>query len=191
MSALVTTAAAAMPSGLALGAIDAATGAVALAPFEKGGHGGFASALASSEKQIPLDPAFSKGERATTAKPSTTAHTAPAPAFGQPPSTAGTVGSTVFALLLIVGLILALGWLAKRMPGARTGSAKGVLRVVASVPLGQRERAVVVDVAGTQLLLGVGPGGTRTLHILAAPLPEDAAPPPFAQLLAQHFGKKS
>lgn len=161
MSTLSTTAAA-MPSGLALGAKTALDAAAALPPFEKGGQ-----------------------EKATAA------HTAPAPAFGQPPSTAGTVGSTVFALLLIVGLILALGWLAKRMPGARAGGAKGALRVVASVPLGQRERAVVVDVAGTQLLLGVGPGGTRTLHTLAAPLPEDAAPPPFAQLLAQHFGKKS
>ena len=32
------------------------------APFEKGGYGGFALDLASSKKQIPLNPPFSKGE---------------------------------------------------------------------------------------------------------------------------------
>ncbi|WP_223676993.1 flagellar biosynthetic protein FliO [Novilysobacter selenitireducens] len=108
-----------------------------------------------------------------------------------PPSTAGSVAGSLFALLLVLGLILGLAWLAKRLPGAaRGGAANGALRVVASVPLGQRERAVVVDVGGTQLLLGVGPGGTRTLHTLAQPLPQADAPPAFAQLLSQHFGKK-
>jgi flagellar protein FliO/FliZ len=54
---------------------------------------------------------------------------------------------------------------------------------------------VVVAVGQTQLLLGVGVGGTRTLHALEAPLPEQdggrKAAPAFAQLLAQHFGKKA
>ncbi|MFP7722199.1 flagellar biosynthetic protein FliO [Lysobacter sp. A3-1-A15] len=122
---------------------------------------------------------------ATPATPRTATTPTPAPA-----STAGSVAGSLFALLLVVGLILGLAWLAKRLPGAAGGGANGALRVVASVPLGQRERAVVVDVGGTQLLLGVGPGGTRTLHTLAEPLPQADAPPPFAQLLAQHFGKK-
>jgi len=113
---------------------------------------------------------------------------APMPA---PTSTAGSVAGSLFALLLVLGLILGMAWLAKRLPGAaRGGAANSALRVVASVPLGQRERAVVVDVGGTQLLLGVGPGGTRTLHTLAQPLPQADAPPAFAQLLSQHFGKK-
>lgn len=104
-------------------------------------------------------------------------------------SGAAAVGSTVLALLLVVGLILALAWLARRMPGAVASSSKS-LRVVASLGVGQRERLMVVEVGGTQLLLGVGPGGTRTLHTLAEPLPMPDAPAPFAQLLAQQFGKK-
>jgi hypothetical protein len=32
------------------------------APFEKGGYGGFTFDLAPEQKQIPLDPPFSKGE---------------------------------------------------------------------------------------------------------------------------------
>ena len=65
--------------------------------------------------------------------------------------------------------------------------------VVASVALGPRERAVVLDVGGQQLLVGVGQGGVRTLHTLEHPLPvvESTAPSPFAQVLAQHFGRKS
>ena len=112
--------------------------------------------------------------------------------FGKAPSPAGAVGGTVFALVFVLGLIFALAWLAKRMPGVAGGSTRA-LRVVASLSLGPREKVVVVDVGGTQLLLGVGAGGTRTLHTLDAPLPEAERPatPPFAQLLAQHFGKKA
>ncbi|MGN6513093.1 MAG: flagellar biosynthetic protein FliO [Lysobacteraceae bacterium] len=114
------------------------------------------------------------------------------PAFGQAPSAAGAVGGTVFALLFVVGLILALAWLARRMPGVAGGSSRA-LRVVASLSLGPREKVVVVDVGGQQLLLATGAGGTRALHALAVPLPdaERAAAPAFAQLLAQHFGKKA
>lgn len=115
------------------------------------------------------------------------------PVLGQPPTAAGSLGGTLFALVLVVGLILALGWLLKRMPGFNRGAGGNGLRVVASLPVGVRERVVVVDVNGTQLLLGVGSGGVRTLHVLDAPLPLDNATqtPQFAQLLAQHFGKKA
>lgn len=127
-------------------------------------------------------------------RPATTATTqAPAPAVGHASAAdAGSIGGALFSLVLVVGLILALGWLAKRMPGMQRGAATGQLRVVASVALGPRDRAVVVDVGGTQLLLGVGSGGVRALHTLEQPLPatEAAAASPFAQVLAQHFGKK-
>jgi len=114
---------------------------------------------------------------------------------GTSSSAAGAVGGTVFALLFVLALILALAWLAKRMPGI-AGKGNPAWRVVASLPLGPRERVVVVDVGGQQLLLGVGAGGTRALHMLATPLPvvergQRVAVPPFAQLLAQHFGKKA
>ena len=99
----------------------------------------------------------------------------------------------MFALVLVVGLILALGWIAKRMPGFRAGGRNSSLRVIDSLTLGARERVVVVAVGNTQLLLGGGAGGTRTLHTLTEPLPapEAGTTPAFAQLLAQHFGKKA
>lgn len=117
--------------------------------------------------------------------------TGPAP---QSPASAGSLGGAVFALVLVVGLILVLSWLAKRMPGlGGTGGSHPDLRVVGSLALGPRDRLVVVEVGQTQLLLGVGSGGTRTLHTLEQPLSAAAAkksPPAFAQLLAHSFGKK-
>jgi len=91
-------------------------------------------------------------------------------------------------------VILLLGWLAKRMPGFGGTRNNSALRVVGSLALGPRERVVVVAVGDTQLLLSVGSGGTRTLHTLETPLPlppEAKTTPAFAQLLAQHFGKKA
>ena len=123
----------------------------------------------------------------------TTSQTAVASKLHAGAPDAGSLGGAVFSLVLVVGLILALGWLAKRMPGMQRGGSASQLKVVASVSLGPRERAVVLDVGGQQLLVGVGQGGVRTLHTLEHPLPvvESTAPSAFAQVLAQQFGKKS
>ena len=124
----------------------------------------------------------------TTAK---TVAPANADAIGQPAGTAGAVGGTVFALLRVIGVILALAWLAKRMPGI-AGASNPALNVVGSLALGPRERVVVVAVGDTQLLLATGPNGTRALHTLTEPLPMAASTqtPQFAQLLARHLGRK-
>ena len=106
------------------------------------------------------------------------------------------LGGAFLALLLVLGLIVGLGWLLKRLPGSGFRQADG-LRVVASIPLGAKERAAVVQVGGEQLLLGIGAGGVRTLHVLPQPLPEAPSPqlpslktlPDFKQLLAQRLRK--
>jgi flagellar protein FliO/FliZ len=111
-----------------------------------------------------------------------------------PPSLIG----AVFALLLVLGLILGMAWVLKRLPGSGFRPAEG-LRVVASLTVGAKERVVVVEVNGTQLLLGVTAGGINTLHQLPEPLP---TPPParlpefkhlpnFAQLLQQRLRKET
>jgi flagellar protein FliO/FliZ len=105
-----------------------------------------------------------------------------------PPSLLG----AVFALLLVLGLIVGLAWLLKRMPGSGFRPVEG-LRVIASLSVGTKERVVVVEVNGAQLLLGVSPGRIRALHTLATPMPETPSAklpnlkqlPDFAQLLKQ------
>ncbi len=116
-------------------------------------------------------------------------------AFSKAPEGPG-IGGALFALVLVVGLILGLGWLARRMPGVGRASNNSALRVVGSLTLGPRDRVVVVEVGATQLLIGVGQNGMTTLHTLTEPLPvaqpsQGNLTTPFAQLLAQQFGKKS
>ena len=101
----------------------------------------------------------------------------------------------VFALLLVLALIVGLGWLLKRLPGSGFRPSEG-LKLVTSLNVGARERLVVVEVNGQQLLLGVTANGITTLHVLPEPLPVAAAPdfkqlPNFAHLLSQKLRKDS
>jgi len=76
----------------------------------------------------------------------------------------------VFGTAVAVGvLLLGARWFVRY--GGAQGVAGGSLRVVASLAVGQRERAVVVQVGDRQLLLGVAPGRVELLHELGAPLP--------------------
>lgn len=175
---------------------DAAAAGAVVVP----GHPAAATAAVAAPASASAEAPAAQPRSAAEAFATRAQQTAPVAGIAQPatqaapsPATAGTLGGAVFALVLVVGLILLLSWLAKRMPGlGGGGAANPALRIVGSLALGPRDRLVVVEVGDTQLLLGVGSGGTRTLHTLEQPLPEAAAKstPAFAQLLAQHFGKK-
>ena len=84
------------------------------------------------------------------------------------PQTPG-LGGTLMALGVVIGLILFLAFVLKRLPGAGLKPLAG-LRVVASLAVGPRERVVVVDCAGQQLLLGVTAHNVNLLHSLPEPL---------------------
>lgn len=70
---------------------------------------------------------------------------------------------TVIALAAVIGVVLALAWLARRVQrnGPR-GSA--TLRSRASLAVGAHERVMLVEAAGQFLLLGVTPSQVRLLH---------------------------
>ena len=74
------------------------------------------------------------------------------------------VGSFVVVILLLVAVLVML----KRFNGVST-SMGGDMRVVSSVGVGQRERAVLLQVGEQQVLLGVGPGNVRALHVFDEP----------------------
>jgi len=99
------------------------------------------------------------------------------------PATAG-LGGTLAALMLVVALIILLAWVLKKLPGTGLRSLPG-LRVVATLPVGPRERAVVIDCGGQQLLLGVTAHSISLLHTLTEPLLDAPTQAGFAELLAR------
>lgn len=73
--------------------------------------------------------------------------------------------NTGLSLLLIVGAIMALAWAYSRLQGGRARNG-GVIRILAAQPLGAKERVMLVDVAGRQLVIGVTASQIQTLHVL-------------------------
>ena len=73
--------------------------------------------------------------------------------------------------LLVVALLAAGGtWLLARAARPRFGNSP-LLRVIASVNVGPRERVVIVEAGEAWLVLGVAPGRVNPIHTL----PRDAA----------------
>jgi flagellar protein FliO/FliZ len=100
------------------------------------------------------------------------------------------------ALLVVIGAVVAAGRFARRMRGFGGGSGSAGLEMLGQLPVGPRERAVLIRVGGHQLLLGVAPGQVRTLHVFEDLLPVPvvssdpaAARPTFKSVLLKSLGK--
>jgi flagellar protein FliO/FliZ len=117
---------------------------------------------------------------------------------GEPVSAAGGVMQVVLSLAIVLGAILLLAWAARRlrvMPRGRSGA----LRVVDEVALGAKERAVILEVDGARLVLGVGEGTVTLLHrgdaaaapaaVVTEPTPSGSVTPRFADLLNKALGR--
>ena len=103
----------------------------------------------------------------------------------------GQLVQLMLGLLVVVGLIFALAWLLRRVQqvGPRGNQA---IKLVASQVLGPRDRLLLVQVGGEQILLGLSAGRITPLHVLKEPvtLPEgEPATPEFAQRLMELLGK--
>ena len=111
-------------------------------------------------------------------------------------SSAGGIGQVTVALLLVLAVVFALAFALKKMRSVGGGGANGI-EVLAQVSLGAKERAVLIRVEGTRLLLGVATGQVNLLQVLpAAPAaPEaitpatDTSRPSFGQLLRKSLGR--
>ncbi|KFX70204.1 flagellar assembly protein FliO [Pseudomonas taeanensis MS-3] len=106
-------------------------------------------------------------------------------------TSAGSLVQLLLGLLLVIGLIFLLAWLMRRVQqiGPRGGQ---VIKVVASQALGPRDRLVLVQVGGEQILLGLSAGRISPLHVLSEPvhLPDgEPASAEFAQRLMELLGK--
>ena len=101
----------------------------------------------------------------------------------------------LLSLAAVVALIFVAGWLSRRMqvrsrPGGRR------IRCVEAMAVGARDRVLLLDADGKRLLVGVGPGGLRTLHVYEGAAPAEPVPPAplpavpnIAQLLSRWKSK--
>ena len=103
------------------------------------------------------------------------------------------LGQVIASLALVIGLLFGALWIMRRVNGVGQ-AVGGQMRVVSSLGLGQRERAVLVSVGEQQILLGVAPGRVAALHVFDKPaVAQDttpAAPLKFSEVWQNVMGKK-
>ncbi len=133
-----------------------------------------------------------------------TAHAQTARPFAAPdttapvaPSDVGSLGEVTLALALVLAAIFGAAWLLRRVRGF--GKPQGTaLDILADLPVGTKERAVLIRVGARQILIGVAPGRVNTLHVLDEPVREVAMAadpvaaaerPSFRALLMKSLGK--
>ncbi len=84
-------------------------------------------------------------------------------------SPAASLARLVIGLAVVIGVLLVVARLLPRLNGATLAGGES-FRVVAALPVGQRERVLVLQVGDTQVLIGVAAGNVRLLQTLDRPL---------------------
>lgn len=90
------------------------------------------------------------------------------------------LGQLSLGLVAVLIVAVGLSWFLRRYAMPKDG----LIRVVGGLPLGNRERLLVIEVDQTRLLIGITPHQIQTLHVLAAPPAQPAEPPPFSLALS-------
>ncbi|MFC0118896.1 flagellar biosynthetic protein FliO [Pseudoalteromonas xiamenensis] len=95
-------------------------------------------------------------------------------AFAANPADAQNVMTMMTSLLGVVIVILLLAWLVKKL-NPQLGASEH-FKVVRSMPLGTKERLMIIELDDKQHLLGVTPNSINYLYQLEKPLPQAEMP---------------
>lgn len=103
---------------------------------------------------------------------------------------AGSMVAPLLRMLLSLGVVLALvaalAWLARRLRGV-ANRRTGLIEIVSALPLGTREKVLLLRVGEEQILVGISPAGMRPLHVLRAAAADQArqqaGEPAFSSLM--------
>ncbi len=100
------------------------------------------------------------------------------------------IWEVALGLLVVVVAILAIGWFMRRLYPGGVASVQA-LKVLAALPLGPRERLLLVDAGGAQLLIGVTTQQITALHHFSEPvvLPDASKAGDFALRLKDALGR--
>ncbi len=117
-------------------------------------------------------PAFAADTAPAAAAENTTATgktTAAAPVERKPagvandPLSAGNALTVFSSLILVLVIMLGLAWLLRRLQLARPGGS-GAIQMVAQLPLGTREKVVLLRVGEQNILVGCSAAGVNRVH---------------------------
>src|SRR5512143_2353579 len=99
------------------------------------------------------------------------------------PLNVAALSQMVIGLVAVLVLIVAMSWLLRRMGRSRL-MGSGVIKVLAGLPLGSRERVLLMQVEDVKLLIGVTAERIDTLYVLNPPSGAPEQPPAFGDRLA-------
>lgn len=114
-------------------------------------------------------------------------------AFGSAPKDAvtpvigaGDVIEMLLGLVMVIASVVVVGWLYARSRRFQQGGEQ-VISVLAAQSLGPKERIVLVEVGGKQIVVGMTAAQVQTLHVFDEPavdkIPAAAATSPFSNRL--------
>lgn len=92
-------------------------------------------------------------------------------AQGASPLNASGLFDVVMGLALVVGLIFLIAFLFKKFGSSSVGMG-GLIKVIAAMSLGGRDRIALISIGQKQMLLGISPGRIATLHVFEEGLDE-------------------
>jgi flagellar protein FliO/FliZ len=79
-------------------------------------------------------------------------------AFAAPGVAMADLSAVIMSLALVIAFIFAAAWAVRRMPFG-VGRGNGPLKVMAALSLGPKERLLLVEARGEEILLAVSPAG--------------------------------
>jgi len=87
----------------------------------------------------------------------------------------GSIFSVMLGLALVLGLLLATVWLIRRLQQIQPQS-QNAIQIVAQLPIGMKERLMIIRVGDENVLVGCTAGQIRTLHVWQGSAPQPSAP---------------
>ena len=90
------------------------------------------------------------------------------------PIGSSSIVDVLLGLAFIIILIFFLAWLFKKFGSGSLGLG-GLIKVIAAMSLGGRDRIALISVGDKQLLLGISPGRIATLHVFENPIDTESS----------------
>jgi flagellar protein FliO/FliZ len=88
----------------------------------------------------------------------------------QNPASTTQLAITFAGLFAVIGMIFVVAWVVRRLSGGQFGQNAAAIKILATQPLGTKERLCLIDVGGQQVLVGITAQSMQTLMVLDKPV---------------------